>query len=479
MMETAQQPKWKHLLIAGIGGVLTVAVGLALARTLTSPDWQEAVTYVGMATYVLTVLVNPLLGLLLWVSTSPFARFLYLNISLGSGIPDLSLDRIAAAVILVLLLAQLAIRKRRFADLTWIDLSMAAFLIGTAVSMPAAIAGTVATVQNWFDAQAVPLIIYFLAKNLVTTKSAHKAFLITLLFMGAYLSFLVIHEQLTGNILFYPMGRTVRYTTHIRRVVGLLGNPAFFATILGMILPFAIKTMLETKNKTQRWLLVILNGAIGYAIFLCYNRAGWLAAAIVLVFMAIFLPRFRKLFIVMLCVAGVLVAVFWVDINNSYVVTERLTAEGPVDYRMNAIDIAFRMVSSNLLFGRGYGNFGFLYGRYASDWTQVNVLPAPHNTYMNVLVSSGLMGFIPFVGIFALIFLQGFILRKRGLRNRAIDRGLVMCLSAAVLVYAETIFFSDIVGAPYVTSVFFFIVGAVLGYQERADRWGDPKEWLA
>lgn len=451
----SNQVRLKQIIISTLVTLLFVALGVMLAYLFTSPDWQTAITAVGIAMYVVAVLVNPLAGFLLWIATSPFARFLYLNISLGRGIPDLSLDRIAAAVILVLILAQLAIRKRSLARFTMIDLFMFLFVLGSTISLPLAIAGPIATIQAYFDAQLVPLIIYFLAKNLSVDRKTSKAVTGTLLFMAAYLSFLVIHEQLTGTILFYPAGRTVQYTTHIRRVVGLLGNPAFFAILLGMLLPFGFRALTNARAKMARLFYALLAGAIVLAIYLCYNRAGWLAALLALLFMAVFYPRFRRLFLPVLLIAGIVLAIFWGSISSSYVITERLTAQAPIDYRFSAIDIAYRMVSSNLIFGRGYGNFGYLYAKYASDWTQSRVLPAPHNTYMNILVSSGLAGFIPYVATFIAIFVQGLLLWRRGRANQAIDRPLLLCMNGAVIVYASTIFFSDIVAIPYVTSVFF------------------------
>ncbi len=453
--------------------------GLLIGAVLASPDWKMAITVAGLVTYVAVVLVNPTAGFLLWVATAPFARFLYLNISLGRGIPDLSLDRIVSAFTFVLLMAQLAIRKRHMARLTVVDLFMVLFLLGAGLSLPQAMAGTTATIQAFFDTQVVPLLVYLMAKNLINNRSAHRAFVFTLLFMGAYLSALVIHEQLTGIILFYPEGRTLQYTAHIRRVVGLLGNPAFFAMILGMILPFAWRALLQARTRWGGLIRLALVGAMVWAIYLCYNRAGWLAALLAMLFMALFYPRFRKLFMPLLLLAGIVTALSWGQLSQSYVISERLTAQAPVDYRFNAIDVALRMVSSNPVFGRGYGNFGYLYARYATDWTQTRVLPAPHNTYINILVSAGLAGFVPFVGLFLAILGHGLRLWKLGGRNLAIDRSLLVCMVGSLLVYTSTIFFSDIVAVPYVTSVFFCIVGGVLGYQERVLHVWEPREGAA
>ncbi len=477
MAESAQQQARSMGRLKVVALALAFCVpGLLIGVILASPDWQMAVTVVGLVTYVAVVLINPTWGLLLWIATAPFARFLYLNISLGRGIPDLSLDRIVSAFTFVLLMAQLAIRKRSLARFTAVDLFMVLFLVGTGLSLPLANAGPTATIQAFFDAQVVPFIVYFLAKNLITDRSGHRAFVATLLVMAAYLSALVIHEQLTGVILFYPEGRTLQYTAHIRRVVGLLGNPAFFAMILGMLLPFAWRALLRARTRWGRLISAALVAAEIWAIYLCYNRAGWVAAVLVMLFMALLYPRFRRFFVPLLAVAGIAALIFWEQISASYVVSERVTAQAPIDYRFNAIDIAWRMVSSNLVFGRGYGNFSYLYARYATDWTQTRVLPAPHNTYINILVSAGLAGFVPYVGLFLSIFLHGMRLWKEGARNLAMDRSLLVCMIGALLAYTTTIFFSDIVAVPYVTSVFFFIVGGVLGYQERLRQRGRAQE---
>ena len=232
-----------------------IALGVILARTLISPEWKLAITYSGIGFYITALLVNPLLGFLLWIATAPFARFWYLNISLGASIPDLSLDRLAAALAFILVMAPLAIRKRSLARFSIVDLFMLLFVIGTGIALPFALAGPRATAQAYFDTQIVPLLIYFLAKNLITNKGTAKLATGALLAIGAYMASLVIHEQLTGVILFYPEGRTVTYTAHLRRAVGLLGNPAFFAIILGMILPFALRALLRAK---QRWLQLLL-----------------------------------------------------------------------------------------------------------------------------------------------------------------------------------------------------------------------------
>ena len=79
MIESQAAPR--STLIKAIRLLLLLAISLGLgaiiATTLTSPDWTLIITAVGVGFYVTVVLVNPLLGFLLWIATAPFARFFY------------------------------------------------------------------------------------------------------------------------------------------------------------------------------------------------------------------------------------------------------------------------------------------------------------------------------------------------------------------------------------------------------------------
>ena len=76
-----------NLILAAV----TVALGLGLAKLISTPNYGWAVTITGVSFYLMTISANPLLGFLLWVVTAPFSRFYFLDVKMGRGIPDVTL----------------------------------------------------------------------------------------------------------------------------------------------------------------------------------------------------------------------------------------------------------------------------------------------------------------------------------------------------------------------------------------------------
>ncbi|NGX59469.1 MAG: hypothetical protein KR126chlam3_00621, partial [Chlamydiae bacterium] len=119
-----------------------------------------------------------------------------------------------------------------------------------------------------------------------------------LVVVGVYLALLATREQLTGNVWFYPEDRSVLYTRNIRRVVALLGNPAYIAVSIGMGLPFAWYLFL-TSHRHRLWYLIAA-GVMMVGIYFCMNRSGWAGALASMVVLALFVRRFRRVFIIIL-----------------------------------------------------------------------------------------------------------------------------------------------------------------------------------
>jgi len=135
----------RNLVIAA----LATAVGLVFGHAFTSPKWTWPLTLTGVTAYVLVILANPLAGMLLWIVTAPFSRFFYFDIILGRGVPDLTLTRVCAGLLVVVVLAQLAVGKMRVPRLTFLDAAVLATLIGVGASLPASYGGLRDAVTSW------------------------------------------------------------------------------------------------------------------------------------------------------------------------------------------------------------------------------------------------------------------------------------------------------------------------------------------
>ena len=446
--------------LAGVG----IALGLFFGTKIESGQWALLVAASGLATYIVIALVDARTALLVWIITAPFARFVYLNVDLGRGIPNLTLNRVMTAFLVVLLLAQLAGRRRKMAKITVADILLAAFCGAMALSVQHAIVGIKSGAQSFFDLIVIPVVVYFLARNLITSRKDLKAVIYSLLIVGFYLAVLAIHEQVTGVVWFYPEDRSVRYTRSIRRVVALLGNPAYIAVSIGMAVPWAWYLFLNARHHRSRYLFIVLVMMAG--VYFCMNRSGWVGLVAALLVMALFIKRFRGIVLTMLLLGVIVGGVYWAIIISSATVQERLTAQGPIEYRMQTWKVALGMIKDHGVFGLGWDNFRYYYKQYAYWDIYLRAMPTPHNTYLWVILTAGIAAFIPFVTFLLSIFFSALRVLVRGISEAtaSVDAELAGTFLASMVVILAPAMVMDVLTGYYNTMLMFLIMGAFSGF---------------
>ncbi|MCD6520876.1 MAG: hypothetical protein J7M05_13240, partial [Anaerolineae bacterium] len=189
-----------NLLLALLG----VALALWMGRKIAADEWSLLVPAVGLLAYLAVAVIDAKHALFVWVVTAPFARFIHLNVELGRGIPNLTLNRFMTGVLVALLFAQLASRRRKMARLLAADVFLILFIGAAAFSVPSSLMGLKSAVQSFFDLLVVPVALYFLARNLIVSRRDLRAIMIVLFIVAFYLAFLATQEQLTGKVWFYP-----------------------------------------------------------------------------------------------------------------------------------------------------------------------------------------------------------------------------------------------------------------------------------
>jgi O-antigen ligase len=452
--------------------VALLAIGLAyyLGTRISDDQWPLLVTATGLSVYIAVSVNNPLHGLLFWVATAPFARFVHLNIDLGAGIPNLTLNRIMTGVLLVLLLAQVASRRRGLVRLNVLDFAILAFVGASALSVPHNIAGLRSAAQSFFDLVVMPIAVYFLARNIVTKTTELKAVMYTLIVAGTYLSAMAIREQLTGEVLFYPEGRSIYYTASIGRVVGLLGNPAYIAVSIAMGVPWAWYLFLKAKR--HRLLLLGIIGTMCAGVFFCMNRSGWVGLMTSFVVMALFVKRFRGIFLMILIIVAIVAGAYWAVITSSAAVRERLTAQGPIDYRREAWTVALRMIQDYPVFGVGYDNYRHFYKQYSYWDVYLIATPTPHNTYLWVILMGGIVALAPFAFMLLTMFFSSIGIYYRSLPQR--DDLPYADLTGAYIASMSTIWVPalvmDVLTGYFNMMLMFLITGAYFGVMSW-ERW--------
>ena len=203
-------PAWLLALLAlALGGLLALAL-------MTTPPGQVGLADSRLTDIVLPLaaagclialsLYSPLAGFLAWIALAPYSQHLALDLRLGAGIPDLSLSRMLAGFLLLLVITQAALGKRTLRPLAWSDLAYALFLFGLLFSVPQTVYGKLEGVQTILDAYIVPFIALFIARQVVRNQRDLRWLTVVLMASAVAFSLLIIREQLTGEVLLYSRG---------------------------------------------------------------------------------------------------------------------------------------------------------------------------------------------------------------------------------------------------------------------------------
>ncbi|MBC7262846.1 MAG: O-antigen ligase family protein [Chloroflexi bacterium] len=456
--------RFRMIFATAIVLMVTVVLGLACGFLMKSEYWTTAITVVGVGLVILVCLINPLDGLLLWMMLAPFSRFIYLDIRLPGGIPDLSLSRLTIAFLLITLSAQWAVGRRHLKPFLRTDYFMGLFILGVLPAIfiswkPLDLAG-----RMFFDHFLTPMAAYFIVKNLVTTERDMQRVVNVFMIIGVYLALLVFHEVVTGEPLFWTPGRATTYSRSLQKLVSLLGNPLFLATGMGMAWPFVVHRFLKERLAPIKALYLILGGTLALCIYLCYNRGAYLGLAMGLMVMMVLSSNFRRLFIPLLLVLGILVVIYWGEIALSPVVRERITNVRSVDFRALVWQIGLKMFADSPIVGVGYENFDAYFTRYHYWPPESPVPPSPHNTYLLILATTGLVGFVPWIFVFLSLLYALFGIWLRARRDPHNDVDFLVAGMAALVCFLVAAATADIIYDTLTNLMFYTLAGAMLGY---------------
>jgi O-antigen ligase len=477
----AQPPKAVAVVLALALGALIglVAVSPLLAGLGAPTSWltQWLLPVAGISLLLVVSARSPLAGLLLTLLLAPYSRFIPLDLDLGAGIPALSLLRLMAGFLLLLLLYQAVRGQRRLRPLAWSDLVFAVFLAILALSIAESQYDYTFAFQSLLDAYVLPFVYLLLARQIVRNLGDLRWYSATLVLAGVGFAFLVIREQLTGEVLFY--GReAARYSRSFQKIISLMGNAAPMGVSTAMTLPLGLALLAHVFSSNAaasqgrtvaRVVLPLALAFIALGVYMTYNRASWLGAVITLLVLVTLRPRLRRLLLPVLLVVAILALVFWQSVVSSPAVNERLLEDASIGYRSTVAQLALDMVRSDPLFGLGYYNFGpIAKERYGWDPAPLlGIYPPAHNSLMFILVSGGLLALLPYVTWFGMVAWQG-ARRYRANAGHEETRDVLAAGAALLLLYFAASATFDNVEAITMNLIFWTTIGAIWGGTERA-----------
>ena len=442
--------------------VAGTVLGILLALGIQSKRAHLLIGGTELVFYVTTLFLSPAITLLLWLPISPFSRYFYLDLHLGRGIPDLGFTRFITSLVLLALIVQLAGRKRKLAAPGWSEVLMVLFSLAIGVSALTSIQGTLTALQGIFDTYYIPFLLFFLGRQFISTPEWRRRLVAVLHLIVVVLAFLAWREYFTHQALFIYHYTVSEYTLHVRRLISLLGDPAYTAMILVIVLPWSLREayVSDTILKRVAYIgLIFLNLA---TLVILANRAGWLAALAVLLLMAFFEKRWRGPIFVVLLASAAMLWLMRAPISQSYLFKERVTAQSPIIYRTHAWQVAITLWKRSPIIGIGYNNFPWI-GLREGFFPRLKTfyVPATENAFLDVLTAAGALGLVLFLGMFAAVLHEAHRAYVRMTEDR--DKTIVYALVASVAAYGITGFFTNLTPALFVQRLFFFLAGAVLG----------------
>jgi len=456
-----------------------VGVGLLLGRVLASPAWTGAVTVVGLIAVGLTMLLKPAIGLLVWIALAPYSLSFHLYAKVSSSTPALDVTRIAVLLLSLRLLSTAVAphavsggARRRLARLTWTEIAMAASVVALALSAPASHLGAFGALQTIFDFVLTPMLVYYFARNWLRDRRALMAAVGVVAGISVVLSIISIREQLTGYATFSPIPYSWLYEMNLRRVLSVFGSPAAMSTVLAIPLPFLLYGLAQSDTPARRLALGVALLVTLAGVFFVYVRSGWLGALLGIIATIALGPKIRRTLLPAVPVAVLsALGLSMAALVDPSVIQKRIASEGPIEYRVKALQVGSDLFRRSPILGYGFSNYGTAAAEFGWNPERMRIrgeVPSPHNSYLDVLVSGGLLALIPYLAVFATLAWRALSFWRMPAEpdQRRANRDLVAVVWATLLCFMVILGTFDVLSAQYAIMLFFFIVGAVLGRLE-------------
>jgi O-antigen ligase len=165
---------------------------------------------------------------------------------------------------------------------------------------------------------------------------------------------------------------------------------------LAFSVPVTLYLFLEADtHRIPKPLFLVMLLAQFYGIIVAMSRAPWYALLIALFVMQFTYPKFRKLFIIIAFLAAIVLAATWNQVTDSDVALRVGDKNSTLEGRQGRWAAGANMWRARPIRGWGFGRYEQESGRFRTDGSKMN-LSAVENDYLHILVSAGLIGFLPY-----------------------------------------------------------------------------------
>jgi putative inorganic carbon (hco3(-)) transporter len=306
-------------------------------------------------------------------------------------VPSYEIDRIALLLLLAAVGGRLVLQRRPanvFTRASWPMLGLTLLALGGALRQP-------------FDPEVwsvlaskllVPFVLFHLAQIVFTEEREFRRFEMYAVLVLAYLSFTAVAFLLGAKSLIFPrfiLDESVG--SYVDRARGPFLQAVANGVSLNLLGILALHAYRRGRFRGAKILLLLASVPLG--IVATMTRAVWLsfAATVVLLLWQCRNRRVRSASIILAIIASAAFAAFVSSSQFGDSLSDRFEERGPVDFRQAVYAGSWQMFLDRPITGWGFHQMPLELPRYVSGYTARTMYP--HNTYLELLVEHGLVGF--------------------------------------------------------------------------------------
>lgn len=431
-------------------------------------------------------------SIILWFfALTLITRYTQLNMP---GIPDMSGPRFMLVLMWAVFLVDVVLRRRRPLPATGIELLML-FFVGTHLASMilhenlVQSATRISPITPFFNFVVFPIAAYYLVRNCCTNDRATRKLLIAFAVLQVFLVIngVLEHYRVKGlvlppDVLDPKAGDGRWFGVRIR-------GPFLHSPVYGATMGMGFFLLLHLYNYTRgkwRWPMLVGLLVTPLACFYTLTRQVWLGLALPMLLGAFFSKRQRLVLVVLAFAAlAFLSLVDWSKIIDPEVAERRATDESTGEARIAVLVVAFHMFADQPIFGQGLGMWTEKYESYRLKLTTVHWMfgdipldmareTYAHNTFSRLGVELGLLGLVPYVLIFFLVFRASLDLYRRSGPRGLYGRELVVAFWQLAIAYLTCINFVDPSFHEFLPG-FFFTWAAVIVRRAELARGAPPQ----
>ncbi len=471
---------WKYQLTVW---VLVLLTAFLLVLTIYNSTVDSKTIFYGvlvsniLVVAYLVLLKDISLGILIYLYSLTFLNY-YWRFVIPGRWPDIDIPRMMFIFIWFVILLETVLGGRRLLPRTGLESAMLALLIAILAVM---LTKGHIKIRQFLNGYAVPFAMFVVAKNSFRTHKDVQRFLLWFAVpLSLYFPINHFFEYYRFENLVFP---TYILNPHIsgvevewgERALGAFLQPVATGMAMVSVYVLSLYRLSKMRGRWPQLMRVFITLVTPVAVFFTLTRSVYLGFFSALMVLIIFSPKQRKLALVIVLTAILGVMANWSRVTTSERSAGGLGTETTAIGRLVLAEASLKMFADRPFVGVGFARF-MEYSRpyvgsvrttllgYREHWIGKNV--NQHNQLLSILTEIGLIGFIPLVLIYIILF--KYLAKARNTASDNYDRELVVAVTAIWAGYLVNIQFMEPRFFEFMNALPFILAGVVIGGYQRA-----------